>query len=149
MNRAVRLELWGEDPVPQGSKTGFVIPGTNRVSMVDANAKKLKPWRNRIHLEAAAVMGTTPVIEGPVIVHATFIFARPKSHYGTGKNASVLKLSSPRFKFTKPDLDKLARAVLDGITGPVVKDDAQVVDLSCVKLYGEQAGAVVVVTEMP
>ena len=30
----------------------------------------------------------------------------------------------------KPDIDKLARAVLDGITGIVIRDDAQGVEIS-------------------
>ena len=44
---------------------------------------------------------------------------------------------------TRPDLDKLARALLDGITGVVVKDDSLVVDLMVGKRYGEAPGVVV------
>jgi hypothetical protein len=35
----------------------------------------------------------------------------------------------------RPDLDKLVRAVLDALTGPVLADDGQVVLLSAGKFY--------------
>ncbi len=46
----------------------------------------------------------------------------------------------------RPDLDKLARAVLDAITGTVLVDDSQVVDLSASKRLaevGESPGALI------
>lgn len=44
----------------------------------------------------------------------------------------------------RPDIDKLCRAVLDGLTGVVFKDDSQVVSLYALKeraLPGESTGA--------
>lgn len=66
--------------------------------------------------------------EGPIGVMLTFFFPRPKSHFGSGRNAGKLKASAPEFPITKGrnDLDKLVRLVLDGMTGVVYVDDSQV-----------------------
>ena len=40
-----------------------------------------------------------------------------------------------------PDLDKLIRAVLDGLTGVAYEDDGQVVQIEAQKLYGASVGA--------
>ena len=68
-----------------------------------------------------------------VLVTLGFMFARPKSHYGTGANAREIKRSAPAYKSTRPDLDKLVRAVLDSLTGIVFVEDSQVAGLSAWK----------------
>jgi len=55
-----------------------------------------------------------------------FVLNRPKAHYGTGKNARMLKPSAPTEPTVKPDLIKMARAVEDAMSGIVYKDDSQV-----------------------
>jgi Holliday junction resolvase RusA-like endonuclease len=47
-----------------------------------------------------------------------------------------------RYPTTKPDLDKLARAVLDALTGVYYLDDAQVVSLDLQKAYTHGAPGV-------
>jgi len=140
----MKIEMWGTEPVPQGSKTGFVIPGTNRVSMTDSNAKKLKPFREALASTAVEAMGETPLFEGPCILHVVFLFTRPKSHYDSKGN---VKLSAPKYKTTKPDLDKLLRAVGDAMTGTVVRDDSRFTDVTAVKWYSETPGVVIHITE--
>ena len=39
-----------------------------------------------------------------------------------------------------PDLDKLVRAVLDGLTAIAYRDDGQVVRITATKQYGSQPG---------
>jgi hypothetical protein len=73
---------------------------------------------------------------GPVIVGIRFRLARPKGHYGTGRNAGQLRRSAPVAPDTKPDIDKLVRSTLDGMgEAGVWRDDAQVVGLCVVKDY--------------
>jgi Holliday junction resolvase RusA-like endonuclease len=43
----------------------------------------------------------------------------------------------------KPDIDKLARAVLDCLSGTVIKDDSQVVILNVRKEYGDIDGVLI------
>ena len=57
-------------------------------------------------------------------IHCDFYFARPKS-----LNKSILQ------KTTRPDVDKLIRAVLDALTGIVYADDSQVTAVSAAKLF--------------
>lgn len=119
---------------PAGSKTAFVIPGTNRASVVDAN-KKAKPWKQNV--AAAAVeqyMGEA--LSCAVDVEMIFVMARPKAHFGTGRNADLLKDHAPLQPTVAPDVLKLARGVEDALTGIVYRDDAQIVNESLQKRYG-------------
>lgn len=134
--RVVRFSVHG-DPVAQGSKR-HVGGGV----MVES-AKNLKPWRQEVVAAAREVPMEDPLL-GPVRVDIRFRFRRLDSHFGTGKNAATLKSSAPDYKKTKPDLDKLARAILDAIvTAGVLRDDAQVAVLVCEKRYAPTPGAVV------
>lgn len=108
-------------PVPQGSKT--IGRGGGKVWLRDANATKLKPWREKV---AAAARDAGARFDGPVTVTLMFTMPRPKK--------SRFKLPA-----VKPDLDKLTRAVFDGLTdGGLIADDALVVELRARKIYGEE-----------
>jgi len=117
-------------PVPQGSKTSFRHSKTGKVVMVDAN-KNLAAWRALVSARARSAWGVDrPPLAGPVIVTALFYLPRPKGHYGTGRNAGVLKPSAPVYPAVKPDLDKLVRAVFDSLkVAGVWADDALCVGL--------------------
>ena len=97
-------------------------------------SKKVQPWRNAVRTETQAVCQQP--VAGPVEAVITFYLPRPKGHYGTGKNAGVLKASAPEFPAGVPDVDKLCRSTLDGLKeGGAYLDDSQVVDLHAVKRY--------------
>jgi Holliday junction resolvase RusA-like endonuclease len=66
-----------------------------------------------------------PPIDGPIEVRVVALFARPASHYGTGRNRSQLKDSAPAEWFVGyPDADKIARLVGDALTiAHVLPDD--------------------------
>jgi crossover junction endodeoxyribonuclease RusA len=79
--------------------------------------------------------------DGAVGVIVTFFMPRPKSHYGSGRNALNLKPSAPFYPAVMPDIDKLLRAVLDGLTDAQVwHDDGQVVLVHASKRYEVEAG---------
>lgn len=127
-------------PAPQGSK--FAAIRGDRAYVVDANVKKLKAWRWLVTSNARELV--EPGGEHlPAAVLLVFTLPRPKYHYGTGRNAGTLK---ERYESAgmdkKPDIDKLARAVLDGLTdaGNVFRDDSQVTKLVAIKTYGETPG---------
>ena len=108
-------------PVPQGSMK-FIKPGV----MIHSRAKELAVWRADI-ARNAELSGYKPV-QGAVKVEIDFIFNRPKS-------------VTREFPTVAPDLDKLTRAVLDGLTGVAYVDDAQVILIQAVKTYGINTGA--------
>lgn len=63
------------------------------------------------------------ILTGPLTMTIKFYFARPKSK----------KAGTPHI--VKPDIDNLAKSVLDGINKIAYGDDAQVMDLQLVKEY--------------
>lgn len=97
-------------------------------------------------------MRQEPPISGPVLVEVRFYMPRPAYHFGKGSNASVLKFGAPAFPDSKPDLDKLLRAILDGVTaGGAINDDSQVVSVECIKRYagkGSLPGAEIGIYQM-
>lgn len=130
-------------PVPQGSKKWVGV-------MVEANAN-LKPWRATVTSYAlqAAHAQKAVMLDEPLYISMRFYLRRPKAHYRTGKNSGVLKNNAPVFVQTTPDLDKLVRAVNDGITDAGLwKDDSQVVALHATKQYAEQPGVLVWIVKM-
>ena len=99
----------------------FIRPGV----MIHSRAQDLALWRADI-ARNADVRGYKP-IQGGVAVELHFVFKKPKS----------VTRSLP---WVKPDIDKLVRAVLDGLTGVAYEDDCQVVTLNASKHYGENEG---------
>lgn len=68
------------------------------------------------------------LIDGPVSVKLGFYIQRPKSHM---RKDGTLKPSAPQYHAQKPDVDNLAKAVLDVLTDLCLwEDDAQVHSLS-------------------
>ena len=120
-------------PAPQGSKRHV---GGGR--MIESSPH-VKPWRESIRAAALEAMGEDwQQLTGPVGLSLGFYLPRPKGHYGTGRNADSLRPSAPRHPVTKPDLDKLIRAVLDALTSAGLwRDDSQVVSILAGKEYAD------------
>jgi len=119
-------------PAPQGSKT------RTRYGVREDNPRT-KPWRATVAAEAALEHSGRPLVDMPVEVDALFVFPRPKSHYRTGRNAHLLKDTAPGWCATKPDADKLARAVGDALSGVLLRDDNLIVEWRIRKVYGSPA----------
>lgn len=81
---------------------------------------------------------------GRCSVALQFYFDRPKSHFRT---SGILKEHAPISYTSKPDLDNLAKLVLDRITrnGRFWHDDAQVDLLAIGKSWFDGSGAVVTI----
>ena len=114
----------------------FVVKGN---PILTSTSKNLKEWRNLVAYQANSYITENSLVgfysnADPVRVVARFYFARPKSHL---KASGELRPKAPRFKQTRPDIDKLARAVLDALTGVFFEDDSQVVFLQVEKEYAE------------
>lgn len=108
-------------PAPQGSKRHV-----GNGCMIESSAA-LRPWRERVALTAHDAMTGHIIANGAVLVTLDFVMPRPKSSPKTYTPAAV----------KRPDIDKLARAVLDGVTGIVIADDSQVVSLRASKRLAE------------
>ena len=82
----------------------------------------------------------------PLVVSFVFMIARPKGHFGTGKNKGLLKKSAPEFHSGKPDLDNLIKFASDCCNAVVWTDDAQIYQIRAIKKYCGIDGAGVVET---
>ena len=127
------------NPAPQGSKS-FKGHARNGRAILVESSQNVKPWRATI---AAAMRwkmrGQTPH-HGPTHINLEFIMPRPKS--------APKRSTPPATK--RPDIDKLARAVLDAITGIAIADDSQITRLHATKRIaeiGEKPGVIITITE--
>lgn len=141
-NEVIGFTVYGA-PVPQGSKRIF------RGNIVDMAPQRLRSYRQDIHVAALEAMKGRPAYIEPVGVTVTFFIPRPKNHFGTGRNAEKRKASAPSAPAKPPDIDKLGRAVLDGMTGAVFRDDAQVVSLHLMKVWADHSDAATEVSVLP
>ncbi len=124
-------------PAPQGSKvrTKWGVREDNPAT---------RPWRTAVAWEATAAMQGREPLAGALELVVVFTFPRPKSHYRTGRHAGELKPDAPRYCVTKPDTDKLLRAIGDAVTGICVRDDSQFVEITARKLYGQPSATVAI-----
>jgi crossover junction endodeoxyribonuclease RusA len=124
------------EPITQGSIRPAITKAGQLYTIHD-NRKTLTAWRKVA--QQAALTGkakaTTKFFDVgvPVIVSAAFICTKPKV---------------PTFSYPTKDLDKLARALLDALTGVVIADDSQVVELRVRKLYGLEPRTRVIVAHV-
>lgn len=120
-------------PAPQGSKT---IARSRHGTWLRDDNRSLAPWRSTVAAAALACMIGRRPLAGPLRLEATFVFPRPKSHYRSGALAGQLRPSAPFYCDTRPDLDKLLRAIGDAVTGIAIVADANIVEIDACKLYG-------------
>lgn len=127
-------------PVPKGrpkftSMGGFVRAYT---------PKQTLDYETLVRQEAQAAMGPTDLLETPVGVYLYIRLPIPKSY---SKKRTTACLEGKEKPIKKPDLDNLAKAVLDGMNGAIYKDDAQIVSLHLTKVYSSGPGVDVLVKE--
>jgi Holliday junction resolvase RusA-like endonuclease len=128
--RVHTFQVYGE-PAPQGSKKALPNPrDPQRPFVVDDNKPQLKSWRAET-VAAAQELWEGPPMDGPLRLEVRFTFARP---------ASAKRWW--RLKRTKPDIDKLCRAMMDALTSArVITDDARVADLRALKVLAAPDGS--------
>jgi len=113
-------------PVPQGGMRYVPTPGGSR--QITVGGVGLQDWRSSVAAEAAVQVVEGSKHRGPVALYVDFRYPMP----GTRKAAQRRHGSMPRT--SRPDIDKLLRAVCDAITvGGLWLDDAQVAELHCTK----------------
>ena len=128
--------VFGTDPAPQGSKKYVGSRRTaagNNIPLIIESSPKLPAWRKAVNdavIQAMKDSGDLSQFDGAVKVEAIFYLTRPRT------------VSRP-YPITPPDLDKLARGLLDGMK-PIWKDDSLVVRLEISKKYASKQSGVAV-----
>jgi crossover junction endodeoxyribonuclease RusA len=120
------VRLLGE-PAPQGSKN----IGANG-QLYESAARAVAAWRSAIVWQVRSAMRQQRhpgFYAGPVALDVVFFLVRGQT-------------ITRELPHVKPDVDKLLRSTLDGLTmSGVVKDDAQITTVRCRKRYGSPPGA--------
>jgi Holliday junction resolvase RusA-like endonuclease len=128
--------VFGTDPAPQGSKKYVGSRRTaagNNIPLIIESSPKLPAWRKAVNdavIQAMKDSGDLSQFDGAVKVEAIFYLTRPRT-------------VSRAYPITPPDLDKLARGLLDGMK-PIWKDDSLVVRLEVSKKYASKQSGVAV-----
>lgn len=129
----------------------FTVPGNPvpqpraRVSTRGGFARAYVPGKHPVHeyrravAEAAKAAGLRSTGK-PLAVCICAVFGRPASH----KTRTGLRKGAPLLP--RPDVDNVAKAVLDSLQG-VMGDDTMVSTLGVTKCYGDEPRTVVVVKE--
>jgi len=115
-------------PVPQGSLK--FINGRP----IHHRAADLAAWRADV--ARVALANGVKCEEGPVVLHLLFCLPKPRT----------VKRDLPH---VRPDLDKLVRAVMDGLTGVAYEDDQQVCSLVADKVYTLNPGVFIRIGDRP
>ena len=122
------IEFMGEGtPKPQPRPRAFSRGGMVRVY----DPGTAEGWKNSIAIAAKQHVPAEPM-EGALALGLDFIMPRPKAHY----LKSGLRETAPYWHTKKPDADNLCKAVMDAMTTlGFWRDDSQVCDLKCRKIY--------------
>lgn len=79
-----------------------------------------------------------PKLEGALKVTVKFYYKKPKD-FEKRKNKFCVK---------RPDIDNLVKSIFDGLNEVAFKDDAQIVDLSATKNYGDEDKIIIEIEEL-
>jgi len=118
------------DPIPWAAKTANPKTGMRFVpARQSAHAGKIIDAWERAELKGY-------LLGEPLRIECEFFVKRPKGHWGTGRNADLLK---ERFAVARPtgrpDLSNLVKLVEDALTTLAWADDDQIVSINARKSY--------------
>ncbi len=128
------------DPVAKGRPKFSKAGGFMRAY----TPKKTLDYEAVVQEAARAAMGPTDLLETPVGVFLYIRLPIPQSHSKKRREACLSGLEKPT---KKPDLDNLAKSILDGMNRIVWRDDSQIVSLHVTKVYASGTGVDVLVKE--
>ena len=96
------------------------------------------PQKTKQYEDYVRILARRAVIrpmEGGIYITIHFYLPIPKSWSKRDKQLAKDKAIRPA---VTPDIDNLAKAILDGLNGIVYADDKQIVDMTLRKFYGEE-----------
>ena len=117
------------DGLPAAKGNWIAVHGV----FIPPNREKLNIWTRQIQQTAREAY--SPADPSNAAIDLKIKFFMPVSR---NKGACI----------TRPDLDKLARAVMDALAGIVYVDDSQVVRLTAEKVYNPFTGADIEISEI-
>jgi Holliday junction resolvase RusA-like endonuclease len=126
----IRFEVLG---IPKAQKRAKFARQGDFVKTYDPSGKDKQSM-------AAEIKGFAPriPIDEPIAVKIEFYMPRPQSHFGSGKNASLLKPNAPLWCSGKPDLDNMVKYITDVMNSVFYRDDALIFWITANKRYSLQ-----------
>jgi len=113
--------------------------GNGRAGLKDPETSR--DWKNYVRLCVAQDFPGAPLRE-PVALDLVFYLPIPKGFSRKRRKAAIAGELLPT---GRPDIDNLAKAVLDALLGVAIEDDRLVVALSAAKLYGPVPGVQIII----
>lgn len=117
----VSLTVYGH-PVP---KARARTVRTRSGKTVSFTPKETESWENSIRNQALKAR-PGQLLDGPLVLEATFFLLRPKS-----------RPKKDKYPDRKPDLDNLVKSVKDALEGIVYTNDSRIVDEVVRKRYDD------------
>lgn len=142
MNEPIRVFVPGL-PQGKGRPRLRIVKGGNGQHFASAyTPAKTRSYEGVIATAASTAMNGQPPLTCPVLLDIVAVMPVPQSWPSWKRAAALAGAVMPT---TKPDMDNVEKAILDGFNEVVWKDDVQVVDCKKQKRYGEVPGVTVVV----
>ena len=120
-------------PVPQGRP---------RAVRMGAGVRMYDPPKSKVYKQMVAAkvrsymkINGIQTISEPIAVHLNFYFTPPKSY--SKKRIRAIEAKEELFT-KKPDVDNLAKSILDSCNNLLFKDDSQIIGLTIGKHYGHE-----------
>lgn len=86
------------------------------------------------------VINKLPMLQGPITAEVVIKYDIPKS---TSKKQKELMLQDAIKPCKKPDIDNILKIIFDSLNGIAYKDDNQIVQVSCRKMYADEPKVIV------
>jgi len=131
-------------PEPAG-EIALVIPGKavpkerpRTVRDANGDVRTFTPGRTTRYSKTISTVGQSAMrgygpFSGPVACVMTFVFPVPRSWSAERREKALAGAILPTIR---PDLDNVAKTILDGLNGIVFYDDAQITTKTVSKVYG-------------
>lgn len=127
------------EPVAEGRARAYRVGGYIRL----VTPEKTRHYKALVAELAAAAVGDAEPLVGAMAARISVFLPIPASLSKKARTAL-----QARFATRKPDVDNLAKSIMDGCNGIVYLDDSQVVRLTIEKRYLDEPMTVVEFTEI-
>jgi Holliday junction resolvase RusA-like endonuclease len=136
---ALVFEVPGE-PVGKGRHRTVARRGAGgKTFLANITPEKTVRYESDVAVFAAQAMAGRPLLQGPLWMHLTAFYARPKSHP---------KHNPPQWVTKKPDASNVLKAVEDALNGVAYRDDSQLADARVLKRWSERPRIVVSIGQL-
>lgn len=129
---------------PQGKARARTVKNKYTGKTMSFTPQKTVDYENLIRWSYKAAAGNT-FFEGHIGINIVAMFEIPKSFSRKRREMAIHDDVRPT---NKPDVDNIAKAVLDALNGVAYGDDKQVVSLSVKKFYCEKPAVYISVYKM-